>query len=93
VAHLSGANKDALQADIKAGRHVDNDDPRFLRGKLEAIGADVLFGFGTLIAISAVAGLLSHGPESTGAVDQKVLGLAPTLGADGRGGLSAFGRF
>ena len=92
VGSLSSHNKDGLNADIKAGMHVDNTDPRFLRGKLEAIGADVLYGFGALIAISFVATLLAHGPDSTGVVDNKSLGLAPTLGGDG-GGLAAFGRF
>jgi PEGA domain len=92
VGHLSTQTKDGLHADIKAGVPVDNTDPRFLRGKLEAIGADVLYGFGALIAISAIATFLSHGPDSTGAVDQKSLGLAPTVGPDG-GGLAAWGRF
>jgi PEGA domain-containing protein len=92
VGHLATQTKDGLNSDIKAGLPIDNTDPRFLRGKLEAIGADVLFGFGALIAISAVATFLSHGPDSTGAVDQKSLGLAPTVGPDG-GGLAAWGRF
>jgi hypothetical protein len=92
VGHLSNQAKDGLNADIKAGAPVDNDDPRFLRGKLEAIGADVLYGLGALIAISAVTTFLSHGPDSTGVVDQKALGLAPTLNTDG-GGLAAWGRF
>jgi hypothetical protein len=92
VGHLSDQTKDDLQADIKAGKNVDNNDSRFLRGKLEAIGADVLFGFGALVALSAVWGLLSHGPDSTGVTDQKSLGFAPTMGPDG-GGLAAFGRF
>jgi Tfp pilus assembly protein PilF len=92
VGHLSAQNKDSLNADIKAGLHVDNDDPRFQHGKLEAIGADVLYVFGALVTISFVTTLLSHGPDSTGVVDQKSLGLAPTLGPDG-GGLAAFGRF
>jgi hypothetical protein len=92
VGHLAAQNKDSLDADIKARRNVDNTDPRFLHGKIEAIGADVLFGFGALITISFVATLLAHGPDSTGIVDQKSLSLAPTLGADG-GGLAAFGRF
>jgi hypothetical protein len=92
VGHLATQTKDGLNGDIKAGLPIDNTDPRFLRGKIEAIGADVLFGFGALIAISAVATFLSHGPDSTGAVDQKSLGLAPTVGPDG-GGLAAWGRF
>ena len=92
VGHLANQNKDSLNADIKAHQNVDNTDPRFLHGKIEAIGADVLYGFGALITISFVATLLAHGPDSTGVVDQKSLSLAPTLGADG-GGLAAFGRF
>jgi hypothetical protein len=92
VGHLSTQTKDGLNSDIKAGLAVDNNDPRFLRGKLEAIGADVLYGFGTLIAVSAVATFLSHGPDSTGVVNEKSIGLAPTLGTDG-GGVAAWGRF
>ena len=92
VGTLSKDNKDGLQADIKAGKHVDNTDPRFLKGKLEAIGADVLYGIGALFGISFVATLLSHGPDSTGVLGQKSLSLAPTLN-DGGGGLAAFGRF
>jgi hypothetical protein len=92
VGGLAKANKDGLNADIAAGLHVDNDDPRFLRGKLEAIGADVLFGLGAIVGITAIAGFFAHGPDSTGAVDQKSLGFTPTVGAGG-GGVSAFGRF
>ena len=40
---------------------VDNNDPRFLRGKIEAIGADVLYGVGAIVAITAVFGFFSHG--------------------------------
>jgi hypothetical protein len=94
VGHLSDSNKDAIAADIKAGQHIDNEDPRFLHGKLEAIGADVLYGLGTIVALSAIYGVIfSHGPESTGAVDQRMLGLGPTAGPGGGGGLAAWGRF
>lgn len=92
VGNLAQQNEDGLNADIKAGRHVDNDDPRFLRGKIEAIGADVLFGLGAIVGITAIAGFFAHGPDSTGAVDQKSIGLAPSVGP-GSGGVSAFGRF
>jgi hypothetical protein len=93
VGHLSSGNKDAINADIKAGLPIDNADPRFQRGKLEAIGADILFGVGAAVAVSALwTVFLSHGPESTGTVDQKTLGLAPTAGP-GQGGLGAWGRF
>jgi tetratricopeptide (TPR) repeat protein len=92
VGNLAKKNEDGLNADIKAGLPVDSDDPRFLRGKIEAIGADVLFGLGAIVGITAISGFFSHGPDSTGAVDQKSLGFAPSVGA-GSGGLSAFGRF
>jgi hypothetical protein len=92
VGNLSKNNEGSIKADIKAGVPVDNTDPRFLHGKLEAIGADVLYGFGALFAISFVATLLAHGPDSTGTVETKSLGLAPTVGPDA-GGLAAFGRF
>jgi hypothetical protein len=92
VGTLSKNNKDGLQSDINHGVHVDNTDPRFLHGKIEAIGADVLYGLGAIFGISFVATLLSHGPDSTGVLGQKSLSLAPTLN-DGGGGLAAFGRF
>jgi hypothetical protein len=92
VGHLAQENRDHLNADIKAGLPIDNTDPRFLHGKLEAIGADVLYGIGALVALSAIGSLFSHGPDSTGVVDHKSLGLAPTFGTDG-GGVAAFGRF
>lgn len=92
VGHLAQENRDHLDADIKAGLPIDNTDPRFLHGKLEAIGADVLYGIGALVALSAIGSLFSHGPDSTGVVDHKSLGFAPTVGTDG-GGVAAFGRF
>jgi hypothetical protein len=93
LGYLSQQAKDGLNADIKAGKAIDNGDSRFLRGKLEAIGADVLFGFSAIVAVSAITTLLAHGPETPGAVDSKSLGFAPTLGPDGVGGVSAWGRF
>jgi hypothetical protein len=93
LGYLSAQTKDGLDADIKAGKSIDNGDGRFLKGKLEAIGADVLLGFGAIVAVSSVVTLLSHGPETPGAVDSKSLGFAPTLGPDGSGGVSAWGRF
>jgi hypothetical protein len=93
VGHLSQSDHDAIAADIKAGQHIDNEDPRFLHGKLEAIGADALYGLGAIVGASAIWSLVfSHGPESTGAVDQRMLGFAPTAG-QGAGGLAAWGRF
>ena len=59
---------------------IDNNDPRFLRGKIEAIGADVLYGVGAIVAMTAVFGLFSHGPDSTGVADHKKVSLTPTMG-------------
>jgi hypothetical protein len=92
VGHLAQKNEDGLKADVKAGLHIDSSDPRYLHGKLQSIGADVLFAFGAIVGISAVVSFLSHGPDSTGAVDQKALGFTPTATPNG-GGISAFGRF
>jgi len=37
------------QADIASGQLIDNGDPRYDRAKLQAIGADVLFGLGAIV--------------------------------------------
>ena len=66
VGHLSQQNHDSINADISNGMLVDSNDPRFLRGKIEAIGADVLFGVGAIVAITAVFGFFSHGPGEHG---------------------------
>ena len=90
VGHLSQQNHDAIQADINSGKLVDNEDSRFLRGKIEAIGANVLYGVGAIVAITAVFGFFSHGPDSTGVADSKKVSFTPTVGPGG-GGLVAVG--
>jgi len=97
VGYLSNKNHDGIQNDIKATSSgpvsmVDSGDSRFSHGKWEAIGADVLFGVATLLAISATVSFLSHGPESVGAVDQRVIGFGPGVSSDGAG-VAAWGRF
>jgi len=92
VGHLSQSNHDAIQNDINNGVLVDNNDSRFLRGKIEAIGADVLYGVGAIVAVTAVFGLFAHGPDSTGTSDHKQISFSPTMGPQG-GGLSLWGRF
>jgi PEGA domain len=92
VGYLSQQNRDGINADIAAGKYVDNSDPRFMRGKIEAIGADVLYGLGAIVAITAVFGFFAHGPDSTGVMDAKKISLSPTVDRDG-GGLSLWGRF
>ena len=92
VGYLSQQNRDGINADIAAGKLVDNSDPRFMRGKIEAIGADVLYGLGAIIAVTAVFGFFAHGPDSTAVMDSKKISLTPTVDRDG-GGLSLWGRF
>jgi hypothetical protein len=100
LGHLSQQTKDAINNDIKSGVLIDNNDSRFTRGKFEAAGADVLFGFGALIGAFAIWTVFEHGPESTGAIDHKTISyspeVAPMLGLGGGqtvGGLSLSGRF
>ena len=92
VGHLSQQNKDSIQADINSGVLVDNYDSRFMRGKIEAIGANVLYGIGAIVAVTAVFGLFAHGPDSTGVADSKKVSFSPTMSPDG-GGLTLWGRF
>jgi hypothetical protein len=92
VGHLADKNKDGLNADIAAGQPVDGSDPRFLRGKIEAIGADVLYGIGAIVAITAVMGFFAHGPDSTGVLDHKQVSFVPTA-APGGAGVGVTGRF
>jgi len=92
LGHLSNQNRDGVRSDIDGGGLIDSNDPRYTRGKWQAIGADVAFGIGALLAISATISFLSHGPESTAGVDQRLIGFGPELTAGG-GGVAAWGRF
>ena len=92
VGHLSNADRDGLRSDIAARMNIDSNDPRYSRGKWEAIGADVLYALGGILAISSTISFLSHGPESVAGVDQKAISFGPGLSPDGAG-LAAWGRF
>ncbi|HVT07742.1 MAG TPA: PEGA domain-containing protein [Polyangia bacterium] len=92
VGALSKSTKDSINTDIKNGVLVDNTDSRFTRGKIEAIGADVLFGIGAIIAATSIYGLLEHGPDSTGTTEHHTISLAPTFSPEGTG-LALWGRF
>jgi tetratricopeptide (TPR) repeat protein len=85
VGHLSQNAKDGLNNDIDNHQLIDNNDPRFFRGKVEAIGADVLYGLGAIVAADAIYGLFEHGPDSTGVAEHKSISFAPVLGPDGAG--------
>ncbi|HXT95778.1 MAG TPA: PEGA domain-containing protein [Polyangia bacterium] len=92
VGYLSNNNKNGLQNDLKNGVLIDNNDSRFTTGKIEAIGADVLYGVGAIVAATALYGLLEHGPDSTGVADHHQITLGPLLGPEGTG-LAFSGRF
>jgi hypothetical protein len=92
LGNLSNANRDELRSNIAAGMLIDSNDPRYSRGKWEAIAADVSYGIGAVLVISATISFLSHAPDSTAGVDQKLIGLAPDVSPHGAG-LGAWGRF
>jgi hypothetical protein len=92
VGHLSQESKDGLTNDINNHQLIDNNDSRFLKGKVEAIGADVLFGLGAIVAATAVYTFFEHGPDSTGVTEHKTISFAPVFGPDGAG-LAFSGRF
>jgi tetratricopeptide (TPR) repeat protein len=92
VGYLSNQNKNSLQSDINSGQLIDNSDSRFLHGKVEAIGADVLYGIGAIVAATAIYGLFEHGPDSTGVAEHRSVTLAPLFGPEGTG-LAFSGRF
>jgi len=83
--------KSDLQSDRDAGR-LDSRDPRFSQGKVWSYAADGLFGLATVFAVSSVISFLSHGPDSTGVVDQRGVSFAPTVFVAG-GGFAASGSF
>ena len=92
VGYLSNQNKNSLQSDINSGQLIDNSDSRFAYGKYEAIGADVLYGTGAIVAATALYGLFEHGPDSTGVAEHRSISLAPLFGPEGTG-LALGGRF
>ena len=92
VGYLSNQNKNSLQSDINSGQLIDNSDSRFSYGKYEAIGADVLYGIGAIVAATAIYGFFEHGPDSTGVVEHRSITLGPLFGPEGTG-LALGGRF
>jgi len=92
VGYLSNQNKNSLKSDISSGQLIDNSDSRFSYGKYEAIGADVLYGIGAVVAATAIYGFLEHGPDSTGVAEHRSITLAPLFGPEGTG-LALGGRF
>jgi tetratricopeptide (TPR) repeat protein len=86
--------KDEIQKDIDSGMPpVDNNDPRFLRGKIYSIAADGAFAVGGIALITAVIYTLrDKGPATRGSIEARTLALEPVLGPD-FGGFALGGSF
>jgi len=78
------ANKyrDDLRAEIDAGNPPpDNNDPRYTKGKIFAIAADVTFAIAGITALTAVYYTFrDKGPPSTGLIDVRAMALSPQIG-------------
>ena len=74
--------RDALKKEIAAGKPPpDSNDPRFLRGKYYAIGADAAFAIAGIAALSAVYYTFrDKGAPSTGTIDARSIALTPSIG-------------
>ncbi len=75
---------DDLQNDIAKGMPPpDSNDPRILRGKIYAIGADVGFGLAAITGLTAIYYTFRNkGSPSTGTIDQRALALHPEIGSN-----------
>jgi hypothetical protein len=85
---------DQLKTDIAAGTPpVDDNDPRFFRGKVYAWAADGGFAVGGVFLLTAVYYTFrDKGAPSTGLIDVRALALSPEVGPN-YAGLAAGGHF
>lgn len=74
--------KSELRADIDAGMPpVDNNDPRFLKGKIYAISADACFAIGGIALLSAIYYTFrDKGPPTRAQIDVRAMALTPQIG-------------
>ena len=74
--------KDSLNDDIQAGMPpVDDDDPRFTRGKIYAIAADSLFALSVVTGLTAIYYTFREkGPPSTAIIDVNAMSIVPQVG-------------
>lgn len=74
--------RDGIDKDIKAGMPpVDDDDPRFTRGKIYAIAADSLFALSVVTGLTAVYYTFREkGPPSTAIIDVNAMSVVPQIG-------------
>ena len=76
--------KDDLRKEIDAGDPPpDNNDPRYTKGKIFAIAADVTFAIAGIAALTAVYYTFrDKGQPSTGLIDVRAMALTPQIGKD-----------
>lgn len=75
--------KSELETGIMNNEAIDNNDPRFFKGKVYAIAADACFAVGGIALLTAIYYTFrDKGPESSASVDQRAMALTPQLGKD-----------
>ncbi len=85
--------RDELRADISGSPPIDNNDPRFLRGKIFAISADACFAFGGIAFLTAVYYTFrDKGPPTRAQIDVRALALTPQFNST-FAGIGMEGRF
>jgi hypothetical protein len=73
--------EDELAADRASGPPPDSRDPRLLRGKLFAIGADVAYAIAGVSLVTAIYYTVrDKGPPSTALTESRTLSVGPALG-------------
>lgn len=93
-----GLQSNKLRDDLKKGIDtgtppIDSNDPRFLKGKLFAIGADACIGLASITALTAIYYTFrDKGAPSTGLIDVRALAIQPEIGPN-YGGVAIGGHF
>ncbi len=80
----SNKNYDALKAELSAGDPpIDQNDPRFTRGKYFAIGADAAYALSGVLGLAAIYYTFrDKGAPSTATLDVRALALTPAIGPE-----------
>jgi hypothetical protein len=80
----SNKYRDELQKEIDAGNPPpDTEDPRYTRGKIFAIAADVTYVIGGITALTAIYYTFrDKGRPSTGLIDVRAMAVSPHIGPD-----------
>jgi hypothetical protein len=80
----AGKIKDDLRSELDTGMPpIDQNDPRFDRGKYFAIGANAAYGIGALVGLAAIYYTFrDKGSPSTAQLDVRAIALTPQLGRE-----------